>query len=209
MEKNPPLMAEKVGMIEIWNKARTNTVPVTVLLTFNVTVTSVRHLPHCNLVQIGYNAKKKFKLTKPELGHLLKHNLPKLQYLKEVKVDEVDKYHVGQVLGLDRIHVGDFVTIRGKSIGKGFAGPIKRHHFNRGPMSHGSKHHRLQGSLGAGTTPGRVFPGKKMAGRLGGGFVTIKNLEVLDVDVPHDLLIVKGSIPGKPGNVVAVNYFKS
>jgi large subunit ribosomal protein L3 len=206
LTKNPPLMAEKIGMISIFDK-KEHYIPVTILFVFPITVTQIQRLPHCDLVQFGYNAKQKFKLTKPELGHLLTKNLPKLQHLKEVKVDHVDNYTAGQVIGLDRIQLGDTVSIQGKSIGKGNQGPVKRHGFRLGPATHGSKHHRLQGSLGAGTDPGRVFPGKRMAGRMGGGLVTMKNLVVMDVDIPNNLLIVKGSIPGKAGNLVAVNYY--
>jgi large subunit ribosomal protein L3 len=97
--------------------------------------------------------------------------------------------------------------VTGKSIGKGFAGLQKRHNFGRGPMTHGSKNHRAPGSIGAGTTPGRVYPGKKMAGQLGAKQVTIKKLKVLIVDVENNLIIVKGAVPGKPGNLVTLQPY--
>jgi large subunit ribosomal protein L3 len=101
--------------------------------------------------------------------------------------------------------VGECVTITGFTIGKGYAGNVKRNNFNCGAMSHGSKHHRLQGSIGSGTTPGRVFPGKKMSGRLGVDKKTISGLEIIDIDTKENLLVIKGSIPGKSGNLVSIN----
>ena len=101
--------------------------------------------------------------------------------------------------------IGDYVSITGLTIGKGNAGNIKRNNFSRGPMGHGSKHHRLQGSIGSGTTPGRVFPGKKMPGRLGMEKRTVSGLEIIDIDKKENLLIIKGCIPGKSGNLVSIN----
>jgi large subunit ribosomal protein L3 len=101
------------------------------------------------------------------------------------------------------------ITVTGKSIGKGFAGNQKRHNFGRGPMTHGSKNHRAPGSIGAGTTPGRVIPGKKMAGRLGGNKITTKNLDIIKMDSKENLLIVKGAVPGKPGNLLNIQFLNS
>ena len=99
---------------------------------------------------------------------------------------------------------GQFVNIQGKSIGKGFSGLQKRHNFSRGPMTHGSKNHRAPGSIGMGTTPGRVLPGKKMAGQLGNKTITIKKLKIVQINLEENILIIKGSIPGKPGNLVSI-----
>ena len=101
--------------------------------------------------------------------------------------------------------VGQNVNISGKTIGKGFAGTIKRHHFTRGPMTHGSKNHREPGSIGQGSTPAKVHKGKKMAGRLGGSQTTIKNLEVIHINSKDNLLVIKGSVPGKPGNLLSIS----
>ena len=104
--------------------------------------------------------------------------------------------------------MGQFIDISGKTIGKGFSGLQKRHNFTRGPMTHGSKNHREPGSIGMGTTPGRVLPGKKMAGQLGNKTVTIKKLKIIDINTNENILIVKGSVPGKPGNLLTINMSK-
>merc|ERR1712113_684805 len=117
--------------------------------------------------------------------------------LGEFSVENPTSYKLGQNLTLDLFSVGQVVKITGKSIGKGFAGNQKRHNFARGPMTHGSKNHRLPGSIGAGSTPGRVYPGKKMAGHLGNTKTTIKNSEILFVSEKENILILKGSLPGK------------
>ena len=101
--------------------------------------------------------------------------------------------------------IGQKVNVSSKSIGKGFSGYQKRHHFARGPMSHGCKNHRQPGSIGAGTTPGRVYPGKKMAGQLGNKQVTIKNLQIVSINIENNLLILKGAVPGKPGALVKIS----
>ena len=116
-------------------------------------------------------------------------------------------YNSVQNLGVDIFEAGNLVDVTGKSIGKGFAGLQKRHNFGRGPMTHGSKNHRAPGSIGAGTTPGRVYPGKKMAGQLGAKQVTIKKLKVLIVDAENNLIIVKGAVPGKPGNLISIQPY--
>lgn len=107
--------------------------------------------------------------------------------------------------GIDVFKPGDMVKVTGRSIGKGFAGTVKRFHTHRGPMSHGSKSHRIPGSIGSGTTPGRVWKGRKMPGRLGGGQVTARNLSVVQVMPEKNLLLLKGSVPGKKGNRVIIN----
>ena len=123
-------------------------------------------------------------------------------------MDNTSEYTLGQKIKVDIFRAGQVVDVIGKTIGRGFAGNQKRHNFGRGPMSHGSKNHRQPGSIGAGTTPGRVYPGKKMAGRLGGKQVTIRKLTVVQVHPERNLLLIKGAIPGKPGailNVVPAN----
>ena len=127
--------------------------------------------------------------------------------LHEYKVNDTSELTLGQNVGVDLFSSGNLVDITGKSIGKGFSGIQKRHNFGRGPMTHGSKNHRAPGSIGAGTTPGRVYPGKKMAGQLGGKQVTIKKLKVLIVDSENNLIIVKGAVPGKPGNLISIQPY--
>ena len=123
---------------------------------------------------------------------------------REVRVDKSSDYQKGQELKVDLFQVGDVVKVSGLSVGKGFAGNVKRFHTHRGPMSHGSKSHRIPGSSGSGTTPGRVFKGRKMPGRLGGGMITAKSLTVLQVIPEKNLLLLKGAVPGKAGNLVIV-----
>ena len=132
-------------------------------------------------------------------------NLPPYRYLQEYKINDVANYELGQKFSVDMFQIGQKISITGFTIGKGNTGNIKRHHFSRGPMAHGSKHHRLQGSLGSGTTPGRVFKGKRMPGRTGMEKRTILGLEVIDIDRKENLLVVKGCIPGKSGNLVSMN----
>jgi len=158
-----------------------------------------------NAVQIGYGKASTKSLTQPELGHLQKSNIQPLKYLKEFRFNEnVEEFEVGQILNVDSFSAGQFVNIRGRSIGKGFSGLQKRHNFTRGPMTHGSKNHRAPGSIGMGTTPGRVLPGKKMSGQLGNKITTIKKLKVIQTNTKENLLVIKGSIPGKPGNLLSI-----
>ena len=115
-----------------------------------------------------------------------------------------NEFEVGQVLKVDSLSPGQFVNVRGKSIGKGFSGLQKRYNFSRGPMTHGSKNHRAPGSIGMGTTPGRVLPGKKMAGQLGNKITTIRKLKVIQINTEENILVIKGSVPGKPGNLLSI-----
>jgi large subunit ribosomal protein L3 len=144
-------------------------------------------------------------MTKPRLGHLTKSNLAPLRHLKEYRVDSTDSFTISQKIGVDLFQVGQNINVSGTTIGKGFAGTVKRHHFTRGPMTHGSKNHREPGSIGQGSTPAKVHKGKKMAGRLGGSKATIKNLEVIYVNSKDNLLVIKGSVPGKSGNLLSIS----
>lgn len=199
------LLGRKVGMTQIFNRVG-NTIPITILQIGPCFITQIKEKKKhgYDAIQIGYEQVKKTNLTKSQTGHLKKSELPPLKYLKEFKVDTCEKFSLGEAIELSRFRIGDFIDIQGKSIGKGFTGYQKRHKFTRGPMSHGSKNHRLPGSIGAGTTPGRVFPGKKMAGRTGNKKITIRNLEIIDINIKDNLLLVKGSVPGKVGNLISV-----
>jgi large subunit ribosomal protein L3 len=154
-------------------------------------------------VQVGYGECKEKALSKPELGHLAKAGAPPLRSLVEFRVASADGYEPGTALSLaDTFKVGDVVDVAGTSIGKGFQGSIKRWNFKRGLMSHGSKSKRQHGSIGSSATPSRVLPGLKMAGRMGGERVKIRGLEILSVDEELNAIVVKGSLPGKPGSCV-------
>ena len=199
------LLGKKIGMTQVFNK-KGHTVPITILQIGPCFITQIKTIDinGYNAIQVGYEIVNQQSLTRCELGHLNKNKLPSLKYLKEFAVDSCEPFYIGQNLSLEELKIGDFIDIQGKTIGKGFAGYQKRHKFTRGPMSHGSKNHRLPGSIGAGTTPGRVFPGKRMAGRTGHKQVTIKNLEIINIKKQDNILLVKGSVPGKAGNLISI-----
>ena len=199
------LLGNKIGMTQIFDEGG-NIIPVTVLKIGPCVITQVKTIltDGYNAIQIGYGNVSTKYLTQPELGHLQKSNIQPLKYLKEFRVESVDDFEVGQVLNVDLLSVNQLVNIKGKTIGKGFSGLQKRHNFTRGPMTHGSKNHRAPGSIGMGTTPGRVLPGKKMAGQLGNKLTTIKKLKVIQLSSEENILIIKGSVPGKPGNLLSI-----
>jgi large subunit ribosomal protein L3 len=155
-------------------------------------------------VQIGYGNVSPKSLTQPELGHLQKSNIQPLKYLKEFRITKGNEFEIGQVLNVESFSPGQFVNIQGKTVGKGFSGLQKRHNFTRGPMTHGSKNHRSPGSIGMGTTPGRVLPGKKMSGQLGNKIMTIQKLKVIQINSEENILVIKGSVPGKSGNLLSI-----
>jgi large subunit ribosomal protein L3 len=200
------LLGNKIGMTQIFDESG-NIVPVTILKVGPCLITQIKTVlkEGYNSIQIGYGPVATKLLTQSELGHLEKSNIPPLKYLKEFRVDNINnEFQVGQILKVDPFLAGQFVTIRGKSIGKGFTGLQKRHNFARGPMTHGSKNHRSPGSIGMGTTPGRVLPGKKMSGQLGNKITTVKKLKVIQTNPEENILVVKGSVPGKPGNLLSI-----
>ena len=199
------LLGNKIGMTQIFDESG-NIIPVTILKVGPCVVTQVKMKSKdgYDSIQIGYGNVSSKSLTQPELGHLQKSNIQPLKYLKEFRTTEEDEFSIGQVLNVDSFSPGEFVNVRGKSIGKGFAGLQKRHNFTRGPMTHGSKNHRAPGSIGMGTTPGRVLPGKKMAGQLGNKITTIKKLKVIQINSEENILVIKGSVPGKPGNLLSI-----
>lgn len=147
----------------------------------------------------------KKKLNKPEQGHLTKNELPLVKPLKEFRVEDGSQYNLGDSVKLDSVYKeGMLVEVRGRSIGKGFQGTIKKDNFGRGPMTHGSKFHRSMGSIGAGTTPGRVHRGSKMPGQMGNKNVCTHKLKIVKVDTEKGLLLVKGAVPGAKGGLVVV-----
>ncbi len=199
------ILGTKLGMTKIFD-GDGNAVPVTVIQAGPCPITQIKtpEKEGYSSIQIGFGEIKEKNLTGPDLGHLRKAGVGPVRHLREFRVADVSQFQLGQMLDVSQFQDGQMIDVIGTSIGKGFAGYQKRHHFGRGPMSHGSKNHRLPGSVGAGTTPGRVFPGKRMAGRLGGKRVTIKKLTLVQVDVENNLLLVKGAVPGKPGSLVSV-----
>nr|YP_009296739.1 ribosomal protein L3 [Apophlaea sinclairii]AOM65879.1 ribosomal protein L3 [Apophlaea sinclairii] len=199
------IIGTKIGMTQIFNKEGL-AIPITIVQAGPCIITQVKNTERdgYNAVQLGYYPTKSNYLTKAQIGHLNRAGVINLRYLFEYPVESVTEFQVGKYVTVEKFKTGQFVNISGKTIGKGFTGCRKRHNFSRGPMTHGSKNHRQPGSIGPGTTPGRIFPGKKMAGRAGNTTVTIKNLQVTNVDVSNNILMIKGAIPGVYGNLINI-----
>jgi large subunit ribosomal protein L3 len=196
------LIGRKRGMTQLFQPDGTM-VAVSVLEVAPNTVTRVRTTERdgYTAVQLGTDEKK--KLSKPRAGQL--GDLPSLGTLREFRMDDVSDYEVGQTLAVGDVFAdGDLVDVTGVSKGKGFAGHVKRHNFGRGPTTHGSDHHREPGSIGPGTTPGRVYKGVRMAGHMGDERVTTKKVQVVRTDGDKNLLMVKGSLPGARGSLILV-----
>jgi len=200
------LIGHKLGMTQIFDGEEGTAVPVTVLQAGPCVVTQVKteQTDGYDAVQVGYKEVREKLLTKPELGHLSKADAPPLKHLKEYHTDKPGDYKPGDRVDASIFAVGQLVDVRGKSIGRGFAGNQRRNNFSRGLMTHGCKNHRLPGSIGPGTTPGRVYPGRKMAGRMGNANTTIRKLKVIRIYEDRNLVLVKGSVPGKPGGVLSI-----
>jgi large subunit ribosomal protein L3 len=192
-------------MTQIFNEAGL-AIPVTVVQAGPCTVTQIKtaQTDGYTAIQLGFRETRVKSLTKPELGHLAKSGAAPLRHLQEYRLGDTALYELGQEVKADAFEAGQLVDVVGTSIGKGFAGYQKRHNFKRGPMSHGSKNHRQPGSTGAGTTPGRVYPGKRMAGQMGNVRVTVRKLTVIRVDAERNLILIKGAVPGKPGALLNI-----
>ena len=203
------LLGNKIGMTQIFDESG-NIIPVTILKVGPCIITQIKTKLNdgYNAIQVGYGTIPTKSLTQPQLGHLQKSNIQPLKYLKEFRINDPANFNVGQILNVDSFVAGQLINVTGKSIGKGFSGLQKRHNFAIGPMTHGSKNHRAPGSIGMGTSPGRVLPGKKMAGQLGNKITSIKKLKIVQVNNDENILVVKGSIPGKPGNLLTVTVAK-
>jgi large subunit ribosomal protein L3 len=199
------LFAKKVGMTQIFDESG-KILPITILKTGLCQVSQIKTLTTdgYNAVQVAYGEEKLEKINKPIRGHLKKLGDRGFKSFGEFRVSKPEEFKLGQIIKVDTFSVGQKVRVTGRSIGKGFAGNQKRNNFSRGPMTHGSKNHRLPGSVGAGSTPGRVYPGKKMAGQLGGQTVTLKNTEILYVNSGDNILVVKGSVPGKKNTILKI-----
>jgi len=200
------LLGKKLGMTQVWDE-NNKLVPVTVVeITPNV-VTQLRtqEIDGYTAVQIAYGQIDPRKVTKPLSGHYDKAGVTPRRHLTELRTDDTSAYSLGQELTVDIFEPGKKVDVMGTSKGKGFAGVMKRHNFKGVSSSHGShRNHRKPGSIGASSTPSRVFKGMRMAGRMGGDRVTVLNLIVHSVDLEKGLLLVKGAIPGARGRIVFV-----
>ena len=198
------LIGKKVGMTQLFDDSG-KAVPVTVIKAGPCYVTQVRTVENdgYNAVQLGYEETKPQRLTGGELGHLKKKDLPALRYLREFRTTE--EIEEGQTLTVEVFTEGERVDIVGKSKCRGFQGVVKRYGFSGGPKTHGqSDRHRAPGSIGAGSTPGRVFKGKKMPGRMGNETVTSQNLVISRIDRENNLIAVRGSVPGPKNGLVVI-----
>ena len=197
------MLATKVGMTQIFGENGI-LIPVTVLQAGPLYVTQIKTVENdgYSAVQVGYGVIRDKLVNKPRKGHFAKAGVANKRVLKEFKFDNSADFKVGQEIKADLFTTGDKVDATAKSKGKGFQGAIKRHGLSRGPMAHGSKHHRHAGSNGAATSPGRVFKGKKMPGQMGNVKVTVQNLEVVRVDADKNLILVKGAVPGPKKSLV-------
>jgi large subunit ribosomal protein L3 len=196
------LIGRKVGMTQVFEDDGTM-VAVSVVAIQPNTVTRLRTAERDGYTAVQLGTDVVATLSKPEAGQL--KGLPKVKTVREFRVDALEGYEVGQTVKLDEMFTaGDDVDVTGVSKGKGFAGHIKRHNFRRGPKTHGSDHHREPGSIGPGTTPGRVYKGLRMAGHMGDETVTVKKVRVVRTDPDRNLLLVKGSLPGARGGLILV-----
>jgi large subunit ribosomal protein L3 len=195
------VIGRKVGITQVFLPDGTM-VPASVVAVEPNRVTGLRTPERDGYAAVQLGVGEKRRLTKPRLGQL--KGLPNLGTLREFRVEDVGGYEVGQVLDAGLFAEGDLVSVTGVSKGKGFAGTVKRHGFGRGPETHGSDSHRQPGSIGQGTTPGRVWKGKRMAGRMGGRRTTVAKLRVLRADPERNLLVIKGSLPGAADGLVLV-----
>ena len=202
------IIGKKLGMTQIFREDGTR-VPVTVIEAGPCPVTAVRDRKRDGYaaVQLGFGEVDEHKLTKGQLGHLRRAKAPPLRALVEFRDEDLgadEGPKVGEVARVDQFEAGQRVKVSGVAIGKGFQGTIKRHNFSRGPMSHGSHNVRAPGAIGASADPARVFKGLRMPGRMGGGRVTQRRLEVVDIDRERNLLLVRGAVPGPKNGTVEV-----
>ena len=203
------ILGKKLGMSQLFDD-QGRAVPVTLIEAGPCRITQLKSADTDGYaaVQIGFQLIREKLINNPSKGHLAKSGDDLLRHLREYRVENSGEFQLGAAITVDDFEKGQKVDVSGDTMGRGFAGYQKRHGFSRGPMSHGSKNHRLPGSTGAGTTPGRVYPGKRMAGRMGGKKVTTRGLEILKIDTNHNLLVVKGSVPGKPGSLLNIRPAK-
>ena len=203
---NRAIVGEKVGMTQVWDD-QNRVVPVTVLKVTPCRVVQVKRpeTDGYSAVQVTYGMKRASALTKPEAGHFAKGSVDPGKRLVELRLDDSSSYEVGQAIAADILSAGDKVDVTAISKGKGTAGGMKRHNFKGMGAGHGvHRTHRKPGSIGAASTPSRVFKGTRMAGRMGAAKVTTMNLEVVSADAERDLILVRGAVPGPRGGLVLI-----
>ena len=199
------ILAKKIGMTQIFAETG-ELIGVTVLQAGPCNVMQIKTIENdgYEAVKVGFGDAKEKQTNKPTKGQFDKVNQEIKKVIKEFRLADISSYEVGSVISADTFAAGERVDIAGTSKGKGTQGPIKRHNQSRGPESHGSKSHRITGSNGAATSPGRVMKGKNMAGRMGAERITTQNLEIVRVDADKNLILIKGSVPGPKGGVLFI-----
>ena len=199
------ILGKKIGMTQIFAEDGT-LIPVTVVEAGPCSVVQKKTVETdgYSAVQLGFGEKKEKNVNKPMKGHFVKAGVAVKRYLKEFKLDNADEMNVGDEIKVDIFEAGEMLDVTGTSKGHGYAGTVKRWGSHRGPMSHGSHYHRGPGSLGACSSPSRVYKGKKLPGHYGVDKVTIQNLDLVKVDVERNLLLIKGSVPGPKGGLLVI-----
>ena len=199
------ILAKKIGMTQIFNEANM-LIPVTVLEAGPCTVVQKKTVENdgYEAIQVGFVDAKEKQLIKPQKGHFAKAGVAAKKHLKEFRLDDISAYEVGTEIKADAFVAGDKVDVVGISKGKGYQGAIKKYNQSRGPMGHGSKSHRVAGSMGAATSPGRVMKGKGLPSHMGSVQITVQNLEVVRVDADKNLILVKGAVPGSKGTIITI-----
>ena len=205
------IIGKKVGMTQVFKEDGT-VVPVTAIAAGPCVVVQKKSVETdgYSALKVGYDEVRESLKNKPDQGQFKKAGVAVMRHLKEFRVEDTSPYEIGEEIKVDIFEVGKNVDVTGTSIGKGFAGTIKRHGQSRGPMTHGSHYHRGPGAMGACASPGRVFKGKSLPGHMGAITATMQNLEVVSVDADKNLLLVKGAVPGPKGGYITVkNSVKS
>lgn len=199
------ILGKKLGMTQIFAEDGTM-IPVTVVEAGPCSVVQKKTLEKDGYIalQIGFGNIREKLVNKPLKGHFAKANAALARHLKEFKFNDSDAFELGSVIKADIFEKGDVVDVSGVSKGKGFQGVIKRHGQHRGPMSHGSRYHRRPGSMGACSSPSKVFKGKRLPGHTGARSVTIQNLTIVSVDTENNVILVKGALPGARGSAVSI-----
>lgn len=199
------IMAKKIGMTQIFD-AEANLIPVTVLEAGPCTVVQKKTVENdgYEAIQVGFVDAKEKQLIKPEKGHFAKAGVAPKKFLKEFRLEDISTYEVGSEIKVDIFAAGDKIDVTGTSKGKGYQGAIKKYNQSRGPMGHGSKSHRVAGSMGAATSPGRVMKGKGLPSHMGCIQITVQNLEIARVDADKNLILVKGAVPGPKGTIITI-----
>lgn len=199
------ILAKKIGMTQIFDEANM-LIPVTVLEAGPCTVVQKKTVENdgYEAIQLGFIDAKEKQLIKPEKGHFAKAGVAAKKHLKEFRLEDISAYEVGNEIKADVFVAGDKIDVVGISKGKGYQGAIKKYGQSRGPMGHGSKSHRVAGSMGAATSPGRVMKGKGLPSHMGSIQITVQNLEVVRVDAEKNLILVKGAVPGSKGTIITI-----